>query len=301
MEQFTIDSENYHRTPAQFTYNNVCYGGFVRKDILENQNLLECREDDCFVVSYPKSGTTWVLEVAYLVLNNGDIEASSSVPHADRIPFMEYCREEFGWDYVAKMTAMTSPRLIKSHLRPVVFPRQAFTKLSKFIYVARNPKDVAVSFYHFYKSSDGLGYYTGTFSDFLRLFLNNLVTFGDWFDHVLDWWKYTKTHQSQVLFLKYEDMKRDPRDLVVQVAKHLNRQLADDVMDKISSYCSFDSMKRNPSVNWKDQPDVDSSVSEYIRKGIVGDWKNYFTVAENEAFDRIYEDKMKDSGLRFEW
>ena len=36
-----------------------------------------------------------------------------------------------------------------------------------------------------------------------------------------------------------------------------------------------------------------------IITGIVGDWKNHFTVAESEQFDIIIEDQLKDCHLRF--
>ena len=58
----------------------------------------------------------------------------------------------------------------------------------KIIYVARNPKDVCVSFYHFHKMTAGLPV-TGTWNEFLSKFCDGQVSFGDWFTHNLKYWE----------------------------------------------------------------------------------------------------------------
>ena len=70
------------------------------------------------------------------------------------------------------VTSRPSPRLIKSHLPYHVIPMsKEESKRSKYIYVARNPKDVAVSFYHFVQSFDPGSYFNGTWEFFVKLFL----------------------------------------------------------------------------------------------------------------------------------
>ncbi|XP_070560562.1 sulfotransferase 1C2-like [Ptychodera flava] len=126
----------------------------------------------------------------------------------------------------------------------------------------------------------------------LRLIL--LVVFGDWFDHTLGWWKYVKGING--LFLKYEDMKKNPRDATVKIAEYLTCDLSDDVIDKITERCSFAKMKASKVMDLEEVKG-----RPFLRKGATGDWKNYFTVAENEAFDEVYNERMKDSGLSFDW
>ena len=36
----------------------------------------------------------------------------------------------------------------------------------------------------------------------------------------------------------------------------------------------------------------------YIFKGIVGDWKNRFSDADNKKFDEVFKERMKNSKLK---
>ena len=39
----------------------------------------------------------------------------------------------------------------------------------------------------------------------------------------------------------------------------------------------------------------------FSHTGTIGDWRNHFTVAQNELFDRLYNEKMADSRLVFDF
>lgn len=61
---------------------------YVDQDLERIKNM-KIFEDDIWVVTYPKCGTTWTQEMTWMIGNNLDYETSSKVPLSDRFPFLE--------------------------------------------------------------------------------------------------------------------------------------------------------------------------------------------------------------------
>ncbi|KAF5944932.1 hypothetical protein HYC85_019009 [Camellia sinensis] len=101
-----------------------------------------------------------------------------------------------------------------------------------------------------------------------------------------------------VLFLKYEDLKRNPRGEVKKLASFLGRPLADDgEAKKIVRRCSIERLK-NLEVNRDDvDPWSDFPKSSYFRLGIVGDWKNELSTKMKDKLDEITRVKLEGFGL----
>lgn len=70
------------------------------------------------------------------------------------------------------LSKMTTPRLIKTHLPIKLIPKDALDKHCKIVYVARNPKDVIVSLFHFV--SNPLYMFEGNFQQLLEFFMDDL-------------------------------------------------------------------------------------------------------------------------------
>ncbi|XP_070560865.1 sulfotransferase 1C4-like isoform X2 [Ptychodera flava] len=209
--------------------------------------------------------------------------------------------EKAGLEYgngLKQMEKIPSPRLMKSHLPYHAFPSQAIRKKCKIVYVARNPKDTGVSFFHQYS----LGFppldYKGSWNDFYQLYVNDKTWYGSWFDHVLTWWQHRD--DENVMFLKYENMKKDPKGAVKSITDFLDISLTEGAIDDIVEFCSFNKMKKDENVNFS-LVVGDKDKHQFIRKGVVGDWMNFFTVAQNKEYEKIYRERMKGSGLDFEW
>jgi len=253
---------------------------------------IELRPGDVCFTSYPKSGSTWLSQVIYLVINNGETPQDKTLRDclhwvASSWPYPRSKRE---------LDALPSPRIFKSHMpyhmavggNPAESP-------CKYIYIARNPKDVAVSYYHFESGKKWSGNYSGPWEHWLQLLLDGRVQRGDWFDHVLSWWQHRDA--DNMLFLKYESMQQDFDAVLDELTQFLGYSLSDGVREKIRQQTSFDYMKRDDFSNLHEIPELGS----FFRKGRVGSWKDRFTVAQSEQFDRVFAERMQGSGLDFDF
>lgn len=243
------------------------------------------RADDILICAYPKSGTHWLWEITCMLLNGS----------ADRIKLMKEMAmlEALSGSGLA---AMTSPRVLNTHLLYGKIPQDFKKKQCKIVYILRNPKDVAVSFFNHHTRL--LDYeYTGDWKEYLPRFIDGKVDYGSWFDYVIDWEKEMNTNQQNPAHVvTYEDLQKDCVKEIGRLATFLKMDGSTALYEDIASQCNFKKMKKDKDVledtaEWKDnKPGM-------YRKGIVGDWKNWFTVAQNEMFNSLYRTRLTDVNL----
>nr|XP_020648465.1 sulfotransferase family cytosolic 1B member 1-like [Pogona vitticeps] len=258
----------------------------------------QARPDDLLIATYPKAGTTWMQEVVDLILNGGDVEKARRAPTYVRIPFLEICSPPPLPSGVSQLQNAPSPRVIKTHLPFHLVPKSFWEKKCKVIYVGRNAKDNLVS-YFFFDQMNLTQPDPGPWEEYIKKFMEGQVAWGSWYDHVRHYWDEKQNHR--ILYVFYEDMKEDLTREIHRLMDFLEVDLPEDVVQKIVCNTSFQVMKENPMTNYKLIPSTifDQSKSSFMRKGEVGDWKNYFTVAQREAFDADYQRKMEGTNLQF--
>ncbi|XP_069856081.1 sulfotransferase 2A1-like [Dipodomys merriami] len=236
------------------------------------------KDEDIITMTYPKSGTHWLIEILSLIHTKGDPNWVRSVPIHIRSPWIE---NESG--YKCTVERKEGPPLITSHLPIQLFPKSFFTSKAKMIYVIRNPKDVLISSYYFQRFTN-LSKKPESLEQFFEWFLQGYVPYGSWFDHVRGWM--SMREKENVLVLSYEQMKKDTRSMVERICGFLGKALEPGELDLVLENSSFQAMKENKMSNFSNVPEeLVTPGYKITRKGITGDWKNHFTPAQTQAFE----------------
>lgn len=264
--------------------------GFSVKGFISALNY-QAQPSDIFIVTYPKCGTTWTQYIVWLIQHDG--EALSPLEKLENYsPHLE----EVGQETIEKLA---QPRVIKTHLPYRLTP---YHPDAKYIYVARNPFDCVVSFYHhtrgFIKHYD---FAEGTFDDFFECFIKGEVDFGDYFDHLIPWYHH-KT-DNNVLFLTYETMKKNPEKTILEIANFLsptyqNKLKNPNILNKILNNSHFNKMQQCQE-RWSSQRP--QNMPPFIRKGMVGDWKNYLSSNQKQRLLKKFLTRTQKTDLPHLW
>jgi len=248
------------------------------------------RADDICYTGYPKSGTNWLANILVRLLNEGESPQGTTLRNS--LHWIEsslhYPRSR------AELDLLPSPRIFSSHMPfPMALGGDPLRNPCRYVYIARNPRDVAVSYFHFEAGQSWSGNYDGDWSHWLRMFVDGKLQRGDWFDHVLGWWRHRDA--GNVHFLKYEDLLGDFGGELRRLGRFLGREPSDALVEVIEDRTRFGNMKRD---RFSSLQDVDG-LGHFFRKGEIGSWKERFTVRESEWFDEVYRERMRGSGLDF--
>ncbi|XP_063381064.1 sulfotransferase 1C4-like [Cydia fagiglandana] len=289
--------------------------GAFKKHAEEIYNM-EVRPDDVWVVTFPRSGTTWTQEMVWLLKNDLDYNRSKEIPLHERFPMLEltskipelaynFIKVNFmnignfqGLDKAAKTPSWEllrdapSPRFIKTHLPLSLLPPKLL-KTAKVIYVARDPRDVAVSYYYLHKLTMK-GMIRTSFETFWETYKRDLLPWTPIIAHTNEAWM--KRHEPNLHFVFYEDMIKDLKKEVHRISKFLGTtQYSDKELEDLSSYLSFDSLKKNKSVN----NTVNGNGVQFMRKGEAGGWRSHFDAKMEVDAEEFMASRLQGLDLKY--
>ncbi|XP_047067148.1 cytosolic sulfotransferase 5-like [Lolium rigidum] len=283
-----------------------CYQGFWLPErfvpaAVAMQRSLVPRPDDVVIASLPKCGTTWLNALAFATMARRSYPPAGADhpllrlnPH-ECVPFLDALFAEGGGE--ARLAALPSPRLMYTHMPHAMLPRG----LNKVVYICREPKDTAVSLWQFRRSAHP----EIPFGDTFDSVCDGGSTYGPFWDHVLGYWRASLECPEQVLFLRYEELLRDPAENVRRLARFVGAPFSEaeedaGVVRGIVELCSLGSL-RNMEVNRTGlMAGLGFPRKALFRKGVAGDWANHMTPEMARRMDEVVADKFRGTGLTFQ-
>uniref|UniRef100_A0A8B9S7M1 Sulfotransferase n=1 Tax=Apteryx owenii TaxID=8824 RepID=A0A8B9S7M1_APTOW len=258
----------------------------------------QARPNDLLICTYPKSGTTWLSEILDMIYHDDDMEKFKWDAIFNWVPFLEMKAPDMpngGSCGIKLLAEMPSLRLVKTHL-PVQLLLVSFWDQDCKVGAAADqgaPRG----------DPQPCGHWPA-------------VAYGSWYAHVKDWWEKRKeklgapccpppSPWGQLACLPGRLPPQNPQHEVQKIAQFLGKEVAEGKVAKIVHHISFQEMRKNPTANYEPLPSwvMDHSLSSFLWKGgqprFTGDWKNHFTVAQNERFDKCYKEQMEGSDLCF--
>ena len=280
-----------------FRHNYLC--GQIYPPLIDGFEIYrtrnyELRNSDIILVTYPKSGTLWVQQMLKLLLEGGGINKECRVVSQNSldkaVPWIEKMnREEFN--------ALPSPRVLTTHETYNAVAWQPGT-CAKYIYLSRNPKDVAVSYYHHISALRPYEYKEGIES-FLNNFKTGKVPYGSWFTHNLDW--HENLNSLDVFYIDYESLHVNFEKTLLKLNEFLGlKGLSNKDIESIKERSSFDQMRQDSNTNMsKIYHRRKPNSVEFLRRGKVGDWEEHISENDANEIDNITASYFKNTTKRF--
>jgi len=220
---------------------------------LKRRKALEIKPGDVFLVSYPRSGNTWMrFLLAHLISGESAMEIDFYTIHK-KIPDIHNSM------YRQAIENLPPPRIIKSH-----YP---FTpQYPRVIYLVRDGRDVMASYYDFLTKQ---GKYSGSFQDFLLQ--DERLPYGAWYAHV-DSWINSHTHNPRII-IKYEALLTQPIVELNRVTAFIGLNSNQDDMKKAINDSAFEKMR---AIEKKSGRPYGDNNYQFIHRGQAGYWREYF-------------------------
>lgn len=231
------------------------------------------REDDIYVCTFMKSGTTLMQMILYQMTTDGEVDFDHIY---DVSPWIR--NDVFKGKPPRNFP---SPRIIKSH-----DPYNYFEKGTKgrFIHVIRDGKDVAASLYHQNKN------YNNPNIRFSDTFKKSFVNQGrmNWFTYNRRWLE--NKYKFNVLYIRYEDLLHKKEEMIRKIADFLNIKLTPEIINRTLERSSFEFMKQHED-KFGEQP-VERVYNQFIRKGKAGEGEELLDDSQKKFFQEQFDKQL---------
>jgi len=241
------------------------------------RNNLTVLDDDVFLVSYPRSGNTWIR----FLIGNLIFDNSINWQNIDnKIPDIYRLSD-------SKLLKIQRPRILKSH--------HSYNPLyPKVVYIIRDVRDVCISYYYHKMKYLRMKL---NFDDFLNDFIKgNLDDFGTYSKNYKSWMRMEDEIKNGLLLIKYEELKENTDLSLRKITDFMGIQKSDNQIKAAIQRSNFTNMKNSEikSAN-KSGIFIDSDKKiNFVRKGKSGAWKEFLNKSQHEILLDNFGDVLKE-------
>ncbi|CAI9287750.1 unnamed protein product [Lactuca saligna] len=276
---------------------------FSIETMMALQDTFQAHSTDIYLATQPKSGTTWIKALVFAIVNRNRYKNDSSTnpllitnPHKC-VPFLEI-------EIVGKTPTYVhanTPRLFSTHIPYTALPQSILGSGCRLVYMCRNPKDVLVSWFHFSNKLNDKYHVQMTIDELFEVYSKGLMPYGPYWDHVKEYHKVSSEHPTRILFLTYEDMRKDTANKVKRLAEFLGYPFTEEEeakgkVEEIVKLCSFENLKE---VNKHGDFRKGVPNNSFFREGKVGGWNNDLTTEMSQILDDITKAKFHGLDISF--
>lgn len=250
------------------------------------------RHDDVIIASYGKSGTTWVQQIVGQLLSSADpnLDIAASSPWVERRASNEDQR-------IQDFENTKKRRFLKTHLPADALPENNMTKC---IYIARDGRDVAMSFHNHHAKANQVFYdLTNAFADAntpgitppsedSREYVTEWLDqdghpFWPYWENVRSWWDVKD--EDNVLLLHFNDLKEDPEKVIQQIADFIDVDLTEELLQKTLQHSRFEFMKNSADLLAPANGKLwDGGGKSFFHSGMNKRWEKHLTAEDNQRY-----------------
>ena len=225
--------------------------------------FLRKRRIDCFIVSPPKAGRTWVrfMLASLLAKRYGverDLDIAAMHKKRDAVPFLVF-------------THGASKFHLEGNTGPIAFDHLRYSG-KPVILLVRDPRDIIVSYYYHLTKRNSL--YKGSLSSFIRdsqLGIKRFISF-------MNTWAVHRNAPSRVELVRYEDVHADTEGVLARILDFLDVEVSGGLIEEAVEEARFENMKKMEKKKALQSKrlrpaEVDDPQSFKVRKGTVGGYK----------------------------
>jgi hypothetical protein len=259
----------------RFRYNKAKYSPL---------GLPNPKDSDIYLVSYPKSGNTWLrylmAQAIWPELDSPDLKnLAAYIPSYGLLEDIGFMK-----DLAAPCNSL-SHRLIKHH---TAYNPDAERHMKMAIYLLRDGRDALVSYWHFCNQRDSTSV---PFEEFLVASASKPGYYGPWQDHVDGW---INSNTRSLLVIRYEDMLADPAATLDKALKFSGLSIDHAIIERAVEKSAFDAMKRIEKSKGMGREEL--SRVNFVRSGKSGGWKNVFSDRAVDIFKQYHAHSIEKLG-----